>query len=242
MTPNDTASQGHRSMNTTSPGDGARRHRPGYRPARARRSRRCSAAALLACCVALAGCASLVRPNYETELAELREGQYTLDPTHAYLLFKADHLGLSKVVGRFDEIDASLDFDPEDVASLRLDGVVATASIDTGDASLDDRLAGGDWLDAEAHPEARFTTTSVTPGEGDRFTVTGDFTLRGVTREITLDARFGGGADNLLTGRYTLGFEATGEISRSEYGIDSFGALVGDAIELEIHAEFQREG
>ena len=198
--------------------------------------------ALALACTALSACAGLVRPNYETELAELRAGQYTLDPAHAYLLFKVDHLGLAKVVGRFGEVDATLDFDPGNVAALELDGVVTVASVDTGDESLDRRLAGGDWLDAAAHPEARFTTTAVEPGEGDAFTVIGDFTLRGVTREITLDARFGGGADNLLTGKYTLGFEAEGEISRSAYGIDGFGALVGDAVELEIHAEFQREG
>ncbi len=199
-------------------------------------------ALVLAATLALGGCASVVRPNYRTELAELRPGQYTLDPTHAYLLFKADHLGLSKVVGRFDDVDASLDFDPEDIGALRLEGVVSVASIDTGDEELDRRLSGDDWLDAAGHPEARFVTTRVEPGEDGAFTVVGDFSLRGVTREIRLDARFGGGADNLLTGRYTLGFEATGEISRSAYGIDSLGALVGDVVELEIHAEFQREG
>ena len=217
--------------------DAASRRDP---PARALPDARRVAPALAV--AALAGCVSIVRPNYETELAELREGRYALDPTHAYLLFKADHLGLSKVVGRFDDVDATLDFDPENVAGLRLEGVVATASIDTGDESLDERLAGGDWLDAGQHPEARFVTTRVEPGDANEFTVIGDFTLRGVTREVRLDARFGGGADSLLTGSYTLGFEAAGEISRSAYGIDSFGALVGDAVELEIHAEFLREG
>ena len=210
--------------------------------ARARGANASRAIAVLAAAATLGGCAALVRPNYETELTELREGQYTLDPTHAYLLFKADHLGLSKVVGRFDDVDATLDFDPEDIASLRLEGVVATASIDTGDEELDRRLAGNDWLDAERYPEGRFVTTRVEPGDGNAFTVVGDFTLRGVTREIVLDARFGGGADSLLSGSYTLGFAATGEISRSEYGIDAFGPLVGDAVELEIHAEFLREG
>ena len=188
----------------------------------------------------LGGCASVLRPNYETELSALRAGDYTLDPEHAYLLFKVGHLGLSKVVGRFDQVDATLDFDADDLAALRLDGQVAVASIDLDDEGLERRLLGPDWLAAERYPAATFTTTSVAAGEGDRFDVTGDFTLRGVTRELVLQARFGGGADNLLTGRYTLGFEATGELSRSDYGIDGFGALVGDTIEIEIHAEFQR--
>jgi len=182
----------------------------------------------------------VLRPNYETELSALRAGDYTLDPEHAYLLFKVGHLGLSKVVGRFDQVDATLDFEPDDLAALRLDGQVAVASIDLDDEGLERRLLGPDWLGAERYPAATFTTTSVAALEGDRFSVTGDFTLRGVTRELVLQARFGGGADNLLTGRYTLGFEATGELSRSDHGIDGFGALVGDTIEIEIHAEFQR--
>jgi len=189
----------------------------------------------------LGGCAALVTPNYETELAALRDGDYTLDPDHAYLLFKVPHLGLSKVVGRFNEVDAVLDaFDPDDLAALRLEGRVVVASIDLDDETLERRLLGNDWLDAAAHPEARFTTTAVSASPDGRLRVTGDFTLRGITQELVLDARFGGGADNLLSGRYTLGFEASGTLSRSAYGIDGFAALVGDAIEIEIHAEFQR--
>lgn len=195
---------------------------------------------LIAASLLASGCTSLVRPNYETALSELRNGDYTLDPDHAYLLFKVPHLGLSKVVGRFNEVDAALDFDPSDITALRLDGVVSVASIDLDDESLERRLLGGGWLDAEQHPEARFTTTEVAAGEGDAFNVTGDFTLRGITLPLTLQARFGGGADNLMTGRYTLGFEARGTLSRSAYGVDGLAALVGDTIEIEIHAEFQR--
>lgn len=194
----------------------------------------------LACAPLLGGCAALVTPNFTTETVELRAGDYTLDPDHAYLLFRVEHLGLSMVVGRFDEVDATLDFDPDDLAALRLDGVVDVTSIDLDAPDLERRLLGDDWLDADAYPEARFTTTSVVPGEGGAFVVTGDFTLRGVTLPLELAGRFNGGADNILTGRYTLGFEASGSLSRSAYGIDAFGALVGDEVGIEIHAEFQR--
>ena len=214
--------------------------RAGERGGRTARASPWALVATLAVAALVGGCASIVRPNYSTELAELRAGDYELDPDHAYLLFRVEHLGLSTVVGRFDEVDATLDFDPADLASLRLDGVVAVASIDLDAPDLERRLRGREWLDAENHPEARFTTTSVTPGEGGAFSVTGDFTLRGVTRPLVLAGRFRGGADNILTGRYTLGFEATGSLSRGDFGIDSLGALVGDEIGIEIHAEFQR--
>ena len=197
-------------------------------------------ASLLALAALLGGCAALITPNFTTETSELRAGDYTLDPDHAYLLFRVEHLGLSMVVGRFDEVDATLDFDPDDLAALRLDGVVDMTSIDLDNPDLERRLLGGDWLDAEAHPEARFTTTEVVAGEGGAFVVTGDFTLHGVTLPLELEGRFNGGADNILTGRYTLGFGASGSLSRSAYGIDAFGGLVGDEVGIEIHAEFQR--
>ena len=186
-------------------------------------------------------CALLITPNYTATRAELRSGNYTLDPDHAYLLFRVQHLGLSTVVGRFDAVDASLDFDPARLGALQLDGVVDMASVNLNNPNLEARLKAGDWFDVANHPEARFTTTNVEVVDDERLTVTGDFTLLGLSLPLELDVRFVGGADNLLTGRYTVGFSATGELSRSAYGIDGLGALIGDTIGIEIHAEFQRE-
>ncbi len=191
-------------------------------------------------CLAISACASVVRPNYEVDLTLLRSGQYTLDPEHAYLNFRIEHLGLSQVVGRFNELDASLDFDPENPAALKLEGVVDTSSIDFGNEDLDTRIAGSGWLDAENYPQARFVSMVVTVEADQGLTVQGDFTLRGVTLPLTLSGRFGGGADNLLTGRYTLGFSARGVISRSAFGITAWPDLVGDEVAIELHAEFQR--
>lgn len=190
--------------------------------------------------VLVGGCAAVVRPNFTQVLAELRAGAYTLDQDHAYLIFRIEHLGLSTVVGRFNRLDASLDFDPDQLSQLMLDGIVETESIDLNNPDLEDRLLGSDWLDAAQFPQARFESTSVEPAEQGEFVLTGDFTLRGITQPIALRATFKGGADNLLTGKYTLGFAATGQISRSDYGIDSLGALVADEVFIEIHAEFQR--
>lgn len=190
----------------------------------------------------LSGCASVVRPNYTQAIGELRKGAYTLDPEHAYLIFRIEHLGLSTVVGRFNSVDASLDFNPDALSELVLEGVIDMASIDMNNEGLEDRLRGSGWLEANRYPEAKFTSVSVEPGDGNSFVLNGEFTLRGITKPVSLLATFKGGADNLLTGLYTLGFEATGSILRSEYGIDSFAALVADEVFIEIHAEFQRTG
>lgn len=190
--------------------------------------------------VLLSGCASVVRPNYTQTLAELRQGAYTLDPDHAYLIFRIEHLGLSTVLGRFNTVDASLDFNPDALSDLVLEGVIDMVSIDLNNEDLERRLQGSGWLDTKRFPQARFTSVSVEPGDGNSFVLNGDFTLRGITRPVSLLATFKGGADNLLTGLYTLGFTATGSILRSDYGIDSFAALVADEVFIEIHAEFQR--
>ncbi|MFK8080485.1 MAG: YceI family protein [Granulosicoccus sp.] len=185
------------------------------------------------------GCASLVTPNYTQKVSELRSGAYTLDPEHAYLIFRVEHLGLSTVVGRFNTVDASLDFNPDSLSDLALEGVIDVASIDLNNDDLESRLKGPGWLAAERFPEARFTSVSAEPGVDNAFVLNGEFTLRGITRPVSLLATFKGGADNLLTGLYTLGFSATGSISRSAFGIDSFAALIADEIFIEIHAEFQ---
>ncbi|MEE9321104.1 MAG: YceI family protein [Granulosicoccus sp.] len=188
----------------------------------------------------LAGCVGLIRPNYSQEITELRAGEYSLDPEHAYVLFRVGHLGLSTVVGRFNRVSASLDFDPEKLGALRLDGVIDIASIDLNNEDLERRLLGADWFDTELYPEANFSTVDAVQGIGNTFILHGNLSLHGITRALSLEATFNGGADNLLTGRYTLGFSAQGKFLRSDYGVDALAALVSDEVTVEIHAEFQR--
>ena len=199
----------------------------------------CSLAILVGLSV-VSGCASLVTPNYTQELTELRSGQYVLDPEHTYIHFRIEHLGLSTIVGRFNSADAVLDFDPLDTASLNLEGFVDVASIDLNNRDLEDRLRGVDWFNTDRFPQASFTTQSVTPQSANTFLIQGSFDLRGIEKPMTLEATFKGGADNLLTGKYTLGFAANSSFLRSDYEIDGFGALLADEVFIEIHAEFQK--
>jgi len=185
-------------------------------------------------------CASLVRPNFTQTLSELRSGAYTLDPEHAYVHFKVGHLDLSTIVGRFNTIEAELDFDPANPASLSLSGIIDAASIDLNNASLEDRLRDTEWFDATNHPQIVFNSTKVELRDDGSFLITGELSVRGITKEILMTARFNGGADNILTGKYTLGFSADTQLKRSDYGMDAFAALVADDIEVEMHGEFQR--
>ncbi len=190
--------------------------------------------------LSLASCASIVRPNFSTELTELRSGAYSLDPEHAYVHFKVGHLGLSSIVGRFNTIAGELDFDPANIDSLELQGVIDAASIDVNNDSLEDQLRGGSWLDADAFPQLSFVSTSVDAQADGTINISGTLTIRGVSQTVVLATRFNGGADNILTGKYTLGFTATTRLNRSDFGMDAFAALIADSIDVELHGEFQR--
>lgn len=197
-------------------------------------------AAAYVLCTLLSGCASIVTPNFTQSFDQLRAGAYTLDPEHAFVIFRIEHLGLSTVVGRFNSVDATLDFNPESPSEMVLEGRLDVASIDINSRNLEQRLRGSGWLDTERFPQAGFITSSVEPQGDNTLIINGELTMRGITRPISLLATFKGGADNILTGRYTLGFAASGSISRSEFGVDAFKALVADEVFIELHAEFQQ--
>ncbi len=206
------------------------------------RSRRAARAALAGLMIlALGACASLVTPNVKAEPEALRTGAYELDKAHAALLFKIDHLGFSKYIGRFNSFDAALDFDAETPDAARLEVIIDMASLDVNNPEFEETLRGDDWFNAAQFPQAVFRSTAIEITGDQSGRLTGNLTLLGVTQPVTLDVTFNGGANNLITGRYTVGFEAHGSFSRSAFGLDNLVPAIGDEVELEIHAEFLRQ-
>lgn len=196
---------------------------------------------LLVCGTFLVSCDRLITPGFETEVAELRGGQYALDKDHGTLIFKINHLGFSTYIGRFNEFDASLEFDPENIANSNLEVIINTASLDVNNPEFEEDLRGSDWFDVAQFPQIIFKTTSlIETVDEDSFVFEGDLTLLGVTAPVTLNINFHGGGRNFLTRKYTLGFSASAEFQRSDFGLDNMVAFgVGDDIQIEIHAEFQ---
>lgn len=192
-------------------------------------------------CGLLSGCAGLVRPNYSQNLEQLRPGAYTLDPEHAYITFRVGHFGLSTIVGRFNVVAGTLDFDPSNIADMSLQGIIDASSVDVNNADLEKRLRGDDWFNAENFPQIIFTSTAVTLGEDDNLLIAGELSMLGVSKQLVLKAKFNGGADVILTGKYTLGFSGNTQLKRSDFGMDAFAAIIGDDIEVELHGEFQRK-
>jgi len=188
----------------------------------------------------LSGCVSWLAPNVEAELVKLKSGEYSLDKTHTTVLFKIDHLGLSTYIGRFNEFDASLSFDPNNIEQMQLDATIEMGSLDINNPSLKDDLMGRSWFNLAKYPQASFTTRSVSPISDNEFQFTGDLSWRGVVKPISLVVTFHGGAFNILTQKYTLGFSAKGSFLRSDFGMGAFDSLISDQVDLEVHSEFQR--
>jgi polyisoprenoid-binding protein YceI len=190
--------------------------------------------------VFISGCGYLLQPNVQQGMVNLESGSYVLDPRHTTVLFKIDHLGLSKFVGRFNHVEATLDYDPKNPAAAKLSAQIDIASIDVNNPDFAETLLGSSWFNAVRYPQASFVTTSVELVDGNRAQFIGDLTLLGITAPIALDIYFNGGANNMLTGRYTLGFSASSRFKRSIFGMDQYIPAIGDDVELEVHAEFLR--
>lgn len=190
--------------------------------------------------LAVSGCGYFLQPDVKQGMINLEQGSYQLDPRHTTVLFKINHMGLSTFIGRFNQVEASLDYDPKNPAAAKLSAIIYTASIDVNNPDFAETLTGSGWLDSKRFPQALFVTESVELVDGNKARFKGDLTLRGIAVPVILDIHFNGGADNLLTGRYTLGFSAHSRFKRSQFGIDQFIPAIGDDVEIEVHAEFQR--
>lgn len=174
-------------------------------------------------------------------------GRYTLDKTHASLHFRVNHLGFSHYTGSFTAFDATLDFDPANPAATQFEGMVDVSSLALPNppAGFVTELLGKTWFEADAYPRITFRSTSVALTGPNTADVTGDFSMHGVSRPLTLAVTFNGGyAGHPYDPHGRIGFSARGTLNRSDfgmaYGIPEPGSSMGvsDAVELVMEAEF----
>lgn len=175
--------------------------------------------------------------------AEAPSGTYRLEAAHSQLLFSVLHGGLTDYYGRFDKLSGTLTFDSHQPEKSTVTVQVDTASVDTPSSGLNNELQGPDVFDAAKFGDATFKSTAVTRTGATTGTVTGELTLHGVTRPVTLDATFTGGEPNPLGGGYSVGFRATATIRRTDFGITGmrWEPFVSDDVKLIIAAMFDRE-
>ncbi len=177
-------------------------------------------------------------------------GNYTLDKAHASLIFRVNHLGFSNYTARFKKFDAQLQFDPKTLTASTVTATVDVNSLETDypDPALDfnAQIRGEQFLDEAKYPQMTFRTTKVETTASPRTVrITGDFTLHGVTRPVTLEATFNGGyAGHPMDPHARIGFSAHGSLNRSEFGIANGVPApgttmgVGDKVDIIIECEF----
>ena len=177
----------------------------------------------------------------QTAPAPVQAGAYRLETTHAQVLFAVSHMGFSTWYGDFSGATGTLTLDPGNAAADALDVSIPVASVRTTNATLDGELKGAAWLDAGAFPAILFHSTKVVQTGPDAATVTGDLTLHGVTRPVTLQATFKGAGVNPLSKGYTVGFDVRGRLKRSDFGVKTYVPLIGDDVDLIISAPFEKK-
>jgi polyisoprenoid-binding protein YceI len=171
----------------------------------------------------------------------VQAGAYKVEPSHTRMLFAVSHFGFTTWYGDFTGASGTLQLDPADPGRSQLQVSVPTASIATTNATLDGELKSADWFDAAKYPTITFKSRQVTPTGPTSADVAGDLTLHGVTRPVTLHARFNAAGVNPLDKAYTVGFEVSGKIKRSEFGVTKYAPMIGDDVDLIISAGFEKQ-
>lgn len=222
-----------------------------------------AATTLLASCATTAAAPAAAQPTgaytptqipYSSQASrtasEQPAGAYALDSRHVSVIWKIRHGGVGIFAARFDTIAGTLTFNPQNPAASTITATIAAASVNTGvlNASGErafDREIATQAFGSEANPEIKFVSRSATATGPSTGTITGDLTLNGVTKPITLETSFEGGRFVQFRGKQVLGFSARGTFNRKDFGASLSNPLadgfVSELVELEINAEFVQQ-
>ena len=177
--------------------------------------------------------------------AEAEMTKWNLDRDHTTLGFEVVHMVVSKTQGKFTEYSGTVEMDAEKQEFKTIEAVIQTASVTTDHQKRDDHLKTADFFDVKTFPTMIYKMKSYTKS-GDQYTAVGDFTLLGVTKEITLVGTFNGVAQDPW-GNTRAGFTAEGTLNRKDYGmkfsklLDNGGLVVGDEVKLKLEIEVIKE-
>ncbi|TXI31893.1 MAG: polyisoprenoid-binding protein [Ottowia sp.] len=164
-------------------------------------------------------------------------GTYQLDPSHTDVLVQWTHFGFSQPSAQFGISEGTLTWDADDVSKSSVQVSIPVTAIDTFVDKLDEHLKSGDFFDAGKFPNATFKSTSVAAAGTNKLTVTGDLTIRDVTKPVTLDVTLNGAGEHPMLKKQAIGFSATGTIKRSDFGVGAYAPNVSDDVQLRITTE-----
>jgi len=171
---------------------------------------------------------------------------YKIDPTHSEITFKVKHLMITNVTGSFQQFDASMEASAADFSDASIQFTAEVNSISTNNTQRDEHLKSDDFFAAATFPTLQFKSTALTPKSSDQYALKGDLTIKGITKPVELAVEFGG----LMTdfyGQNKAGFEISGKISRSEFGLtwsavtEAGGVVVSDDIKLNMAVQMVKQ-
>lgn len=178
-------------------------------------------------------------PNSAAAIRAIEAGAYKVDPDHTQVVWSVDHMGFSRLQGMVGGMSGTLQLDPARPAAAVLTIEIPLSGLTVTSPGFSQHLRTPDLFDTSKFPTARFVSTSVVV-RGQQATVTGDLTLRGVTKPIVLNARFYGAGVNPMSKAQTVGFSATGELKRSDFDLGYGVPAVSDKVMLEVNAAFEK--
>lgn len=173
--------------------------------------------------------------------AQAAMDKYAFDTAHTQIFFAVDHLGFSKPQGKFKTFSGSFSFDPEKVEKSSVAVSIDPASIDFSDAAWEEHLRSADFFNVAQFPAVTFKSTKVEKTGENTGNVTGDLTLLGVTKPVTLNVTFNKAAISPVSKKYVVGFGATAALKRSDWGMVFGLPGVGDEVSVTINVEGVRE-
>lgn len=199
---------------------------------------------IIAAALALLPALAAAQPGMPTEAPGkpdpkvVTKGRYAIEPDHTQVIFTVNHLGFTEYSGMFTNPKGTLTLDPANPAAAKIEVTFPIAGVRTTVTALDEAIQKADLLDAAKFPTATFVSTKIVVA-GSNATIAGNLTLHGVTKPVTLKARFiGAGREFWGDKKMAFGFEAGTTIKRSDFGITASIPLVGDRVDLHINAGF----
>ncbi|SFM18521.1 YceI family protein [Salibacterium qingdaonense] len=172
---------------------------------------------------------------------------WSIDPVHSEIGFSVKHMMISKAKGTFDTFEGTLKADVDDLENAEIEASIDTASINTNDENRDGHLKSGDFFDVENYPTITFVGKDIQKKKDDRFDVTGDLTMLGTTKEVTLDVTFEGQSKDPISGNMVAGFSGETTINRKEFGltwnaaVETGGVLVGEDVKINLELELHKQ-
>lgn len=163
--------------------------------------------------------------------------EYTLEKPHTQIIFSINHLGFSNSQGKFLDYSGTFTFDRGKPENSRVEAAIKTASLFMGDEKWDQHMKSDDFFNVEKFPEMTFRSTAVELLSANTANITGDLTILGVTKPVTLSATFNKAEKHAFSGKYVAGFSASAKIKRSDFGMTYGLPLLGDDVDITIEVE-----